>query len=718
MPDETPVKLEEKAPTAAAKLPEIKTASDVSIGAAISSRFPKYFAIGFAILFIIFIPLEIFQDLEHRWTGQMFRMRGMEPIDNRITVVAIDDASLKEIGVYPWPRGVYAGLLDKLVAHGIKVIGFDVLFFEASGKPKEDAKFIKATRRYQDKIVHAMRVSAIPGSFDHEYVYPFKELKDVTKHFGNVVQHLIDKDGQVREMVVTTGKSQTGDWEHDPDRVPSLGIAMLGIYNGTTIDDVIEKVDGIGMALNIRGEEVIKRWSAEAGKDIEVGMIRGIPRISASDVLNDEIDEDMLARLKGGIVFVGLTASGGFDHYPSPFSEQAPGVEVHATMVDNLLNDRWVDQALPIVTIFITILMILCAYRLVLLAPLKAASGLIFICIGWTVFVYYSFLNLMLIEFVPPILAFVSTFLVLIIHRTMLEAQQKAEVRQMFGQYVAPEVVDLLVKNPGEVPLGGVKRDMTIFFLDIAHFTSISEKMTPEALINFLNLFLTPLSDNILDSGGVVDKYIGDCVMAFWNAPLDVKGHRGKACLAALKCVETVKELNKLDIPDLHDPVVVRIGLNSGDATVGNTGSVRKLAYTVLGDNVNLSSRLEGANKFFGSTIMASEDTYDEEASKLVEARELGKVRVVGKEIPIKVFELLAEKGKLDESWQKALPIYHEGVQLYNDRKFEEAKAKFEEVLKSRPDDKPTKLYINLCEDYIVIPPSPGLELVFNLTSK
>jgi len=719
MPDENPVKIEEKSAKPDAKAPEVKTASDVGIGEARATRFPRYFSVVFAFLFIIFIPLEIFDGLEDRWMGRMFRMRGMEQADPRISIVTIDDASLKRIGVYPWPRGVYADLMDKLFEHGVAVVGFDVLFHERSGKPKEDQKLIDATRRYRKKVVHAMMVKPTPGSYTLQHDYPFKGLREVTKNFGNVVQHMIDLDGQVRGMVITAGKSQEGGWVSDPDRVPALAISMLGVFDGSTIDTVIEKLGDNGMFLNIRGEKKIKRWNEQAGEDLEIATVYGINRVPAWEILDDEADEDAIARLKGGIVFVGLTAAGAFDHYPSPFSEMSPGVEVHATQIDNILNERWINPPFVWGALIITIFMIFLAYRIVSLRPVYAAIGLVVVCIGWTAIVYFAFVNLVIIEFIPPIIAFIGTYLVLIIHRTMMEQQAKAEVRQMFGQYVSPDVVDILVKDPKKLSLGGTKRDMTIFFLDIAHFTTISEKMTPEDLIKFLNRYLTALTDDILNNNGVVDKYIGDCIMAFWNAPLEVKGHRAKACIAAVNCIGTIERLNAEYVdPSMPETPAVRIGLNSGEVVVGNTGSARKLAYTVLGDEVNLSSRLEGANKFFGSTIMASEDTFDDEAKALIEGRELGKVRVVGKEIPIMVYELLGKKGEIDASWEKALPLYHAGVALYNDRKFVEAKAKFQEVLTLKPEDKPTKLYLNVCEDYIVIPPPADQELVFNLTSK
>jgi adenylate cyclase len=702
----------------------MKTASDVGPGApADPSKFPKLFTIIFAILMTIAIPGDMFEDLENRWVGAMFRIRGMEQIDKRITIVEIDDASLKHIGAYPWPRAVYEKLLDSLFeTYGVGVVGFDVLFLDPSGSPKNDRALVRATKKYADKVVHAIRAEPIPGTFNYEFQYPFEPLRKVSKNVGSVSQFLIDDDGQVRSVVLVAGKRHGDNWIEDPDRKTAFGVQILNAYTGKTTDHWIEKVGLNGMRLNIRGQQEITRYNEETGTDVAVGNIYGIPRIPAYEILEKDLDEESAQRLKNGIILVGLTASGSHDHYPSPFHEAVPGVEVHATQIDNLLNDHWIGSTIRLVTVIAALLLILFARWLTNQPPLVAGAGLFGGIALWLGLVYYMFLNLTLIEGVAPIFAFVTTFVTLIIHRTMLEQQQKAEVRAMFGQYVAPEVVDILVKNPKKLSLGGEKRDMTMFFLDIAHFTSISEKLEPEDLIKFLNYYLTALTDDVLNNEGVVDKYIGDCIMAFWNAPLEVADHRTKACVAAVSCISTMKKLNEEFLSsagfEMPEKPAVRIGLNSGEVVVGNTGSARKLAYTVLGDEVNLSSRLEGANKFFGSTIMASENTYSEEARKHVEARVLGKVRVVGKEIPIKVFELLAKKGQLDETWRKALPVYHEGVDLFNERKFEEAKKKFEEVIALRKDDKPSKLYINMCDDYIIIPPPEDQELVFNLTSK
>jgi adenylate cyclase len=322
-----------------------------------------------------------------------------------------------------------------------------------------------------------------------------------------------------------------------------------------------------------------------------------------------------------------------------------------------------------------------------------------------------------IVEFVPPAVAFLSSYLVLVVHRALTEGREKKLIKAMFGQFVSPEVVEQLAQDPSKVKLGGEKRDMTIFFLDIAHFTNISEKMDPEALIQFLNKYLSALSHVILERGGTIDKYIGDCVMAFWNAPVENKNHRRDAVLAAMDCQAAIDQLNKTLDPGVPEIPAVRIGINSGTVTVGLTGSEKKLQYTVIGDEVNLASRLEGANKFFGSKTIISESTY-EGAKEYVSARALGRVRVVGKASAIKIFEPIGEKGNLDAVWQKALPLYEKGIAAFDERRYGEALESFQKFAEILPQDGPGQLYLTRCQEYAVLPPDATWDGVFNLTAK
>jgi adenylate cyclase len=641
--------------------------------------------------------------------------------DKRVIIVEIDDTALKKVGAYPWPRSQYKKLLDSLFAAGVKAVGLDILFPDPS-RPEEDKVLVEVTRKYADKLVHSMYTRPIVGTTDLEYVYPFEELRKASKHLS-LVHPEQDEDGFIRYMALF-GTNKVGinadDVLKDPDRIPTLGTAVLSIAEGKAPDEYGKALGQNIFRLNLRGEKTIVEWREKNGEyeQVEIGKRRGFVYVGAWPVMSGELDALTREALKGAMVLVGTTAKGAFDHFPNAFTDSMPGVESHATLIDNLLNGRRLKELPLILTHGMVVILLLLARWLVTLSPLYAGLGFVAVGLGWVGASYGALKNQCFLEFTAPAVAFGGTFIALMVHRAMQEYAQKREVRQMFGQYVAPEVVDILVKDPDKLKLGGDRRDMTMFFLDIAHFTTISEKMKAENLIQFLNHYLTALTDDILATNGVVDKYIGDCIMAFWNAPLDEPKHREKACLAAVACLKTIERLNKDYVdPTIPEKPAVRIGLNSGDVVVGNTGSARKLAYTVLGDEVNLASRLEGANKFFGSTVMASENTY-KEAAGVVEARPLGRVRVVGKAIPILVYELLGKKGEVGEAWQKGLPLYRSGVEKYNGREFAGAKADFEAVLKHLPDDKVSKLYLNVCQDFCTIPPPPEWDGVFNLTSK
>jgi len=317
---------------------------------------------------------------------------------------------------------------------------------------------------------------------------------------------------------------------------------------------------------------------------------------------------------------------------------------------------------------------------------------------------------------IAPGVTLLVSFIAVTIYRVLTEGAEKKAIKALFGQFVAPEVVNQLANDPSKVKLGGEKRDLTIFFLDIAHFTNISEKMDPEQLIHFLNRYLTALSDPILESHGTIDKYIGDCIMAFWNAPVLDKDHRKDAVLTALQCQRIILELNKTLDPGVPEVPMVRIGINSGIATVALTGTQRKIQYTAIGDEVNLASRLEGANKFFGSKIIISGSTY-EGAKDVCEARYLGRARVVGKATPVPVYEPLAEKNKLTPAWAKALPVWEKGVKAFYDKKYDDALAVFTEFVQLMPEDGPGELYLNISRDYAALPPDDW-DQVFNLTAK
>jgi len=693
------------------------------IGRAVASKFPAVFCLVFAFVLMTGQVMQAFRGLDASHSNLLFNIRGMVEGDPRVSIIAIDDDSIKDVGEFPWPRGVHARLVDALFKAGASVVALDILFVDPS-RPEEDRKLLDVTRRHGPRLIHAVTNDPKLIS-ENRFYYPFPALKAAAKSLAQVTQPIKEEDGTIRLEPLLIGISRDyTTWADDPNSLPTLGLKAVSLLEGKDPKEYLKMpgiVGGSLVRLNYVGQRQVMAGTikdADGELHEQVYDQHAIPRISAKTVLRGKLTDDDKKRIKGGIVFVGSTSLGAFDHFPSPFTGQEPGVMVHALLADNILQARYLSVASIWVTLGLIIACVWGAYLLFRLTPLQAGLAFFVLLAAGFSGHYLLFLRLYIIESSAPAMGFVGTFLVLVVHRTVEENRKAAEVRGMFGQYVPPEVVDILVKNPERLKLGGEKRDMTMFFLDIAHFTTISEKMSPEALIQFLNHYLTALTDDIFANNGVVDKYIGDCVMAFWNAPLDEKDHRRKACLAAVACVRTIERLNKEYVdPSMPETPTVRIGLNSGEVVVGNTGSARKLAYTVLGDEVNLASRLEGANKFFGSTLMASEDTY-REGKDVVEGRLLGAVRVVGKAIPIKVYELLAKKGELEEKWAKGIPIYHEAIVHYENKRFDQALKGFEAFLKHVPDDKTAKLYMNACNDYVVIPPPEGWEPVFNLTSK
>jgi adenylate cyclase len=282
---------------------------------------------------------------------------------------------------------------------------------------------------------------------------------------------------------------------------------------------------------------------------------------------------------------------------------------------------------------------------------------------------------------------------------------------------VSPKVLEILMEDPAKLKMVGERRDMTVFFSDVAGFTSISERMNPDELVVLLNRYLSAMTEVIFEYDGYLNKYMGDGIMAFWNAPVKQSDHAERACRCALKSMRRLQQFNEELKVQGMTPLGARIGLNSGTMVVGNMGSQQKSDYTVMGDHVNLGSRLEGANKAFGSSIMISEFTYDLVQDKF-EVRFLDKIRVPGKAKPVKVYELLAEKGGLDAVWQKALPLYHEAIQLFADKEFPRAREKFLEVCAILPQDKASMTYAHRAEAFAAEPPADNWDGVFEVKSK
>jgi adenylate cyclase len=684
-----------------------------------NGRFPKYFSIGFAVVFLLLYMTGMFTSAQFVWSDRLFQMRppSVKPADPRLILLAVDEDTGQKFG-FPLPREVYARALDKLKALGVNTVAFDVVFFE--NRPG-DAELAAATKRF-GKVVHLFSQDVLDTGVgvNVSNKMPVAPLRSATKYFGHPdVTPLMDVDGHLRTYQLV--RENAGDPFHPKLKGVTLAAAALSAFLDKPVEDVLAEYGTAERALNFRRPRL---WLRHEKRDEGLKNVKNLDefespyrRVSMMDLLEDRLSKDQRAALKGGIVVIGSTALGYYDHYPTPFSESAPGAEFHLNTLDNVLHGDSLATGSMGQTVLAILLAVALTYGLLYFSPAVGAGLAAAAFLAWFVAALWLFRRGMIVEFVPPALALVLSYLVLTVHRVLTEGAEKKAIKGLFGQFVSPEVVDQLAQDPSKVKLGGEKRDMTVFFLDIAHFTNISEKMDPEALIQFLNRYLSGLSHVILERHGTIDKYIGDCIMAFWNAPIENKDHRADAVLAALECQNVVAELNKKLDPGLPETPAVRIGINSGIVTVGLTGSEKKLQYTVIGDEVNLASRLEGANKFFGSKIIISEGAHDG-CKDRVAARTLGRVRVVGKETPIRIFEPIAERSKLSPEWQKALPIYEEGVAAFDAAKYDAALAAFQKFAALMPEDGPGQLYLGRCQEYAVLPPDATWEGVFNLTAK
>jgi adenylate cyclase len=319
---------------------------------------------------------------------------------------------------------------------------------------------------------------------------------------------------------------------------------------------------------------------------------------------------------------------------------------------------------------------------------------------------------------VTPVLVVLFGFIGHTLYQYLLAQQEKKMLRGAFAYYVPEKVVEEIIKNPEKLTLGGEERVVTVMFSDVAGFTSISEKLTPHALVVLLNEYLTAMTEIVIRHNGIIDKYEGDAIMAEFGVPVDFPNHPQAACRAALEMQSVLKDLRKKWAEENRPQLKARIGINTGEVIVGNMGSQNVFDYTVMGDHVNLGARLESANKFYNTYIMISEFTQEHVKDDFY-TRPLDLIRVKGKEKPIEVFELISDRNvKLSSQYLEMLELYSKGIQSYRKQEWREAIDVFEYCLKLYPEDQPSKLYRRRCIDFRLNSPGKEWDGVFTMTEK
>jgi len=500
---------------------------------------------------------------------------------------------------------------------------------------------------------------------------------------------------------------------------PSLDVQIARMYLGAGPDDT-------KLLFNPNGPDVIELGTKRIVPDVSgkvlinfAGPMQTYPYVSFSDVANAETPEGMF---RDKIVLVGATAVAIGDIRPTPFEKGFyPGVEIHANVLDNILHDNFLKRGFNeemtdlLVLLFCGMVM---GLLFVVTRPVVSAGLYIGALAAVLGFVYYNFAaEGRWLWLVLPVTTLSFNYLGIASYRVLFEEKEKRKVRGAFGQYVAPGFINQILKEPGRLQLGGEEAELTIMFSDIRGFTSISEKLTPTELTELLNEYLTAMTEIVFTTRGTLDKYIGDAVMAFWGRPfLDLHNHAELACRAALQMSDKLRELNRGWEERGRPPMKIGIGLNTGPVMVGNMGSARRFNYTVMGDHVNLGSRLEGLTKEYGTQIILSEFTHAQVKGRFVE-RELDLIRVKGKSKPVAIYQLLGPASE-QERYQDLLTDFSQALTVYKQGNWDAAHQMFEAIAEKHPSDGPTQLFLERCRHFRREAPEGVWEGVYTMTTK
>jgi adenylate cyclase len=434
-----------------------------------------------------------------------------------------------------------------------------------------------------------------------------------------------------------------------------------------------------------------------------------------------EIRKDIISKVSGAFCILGETNTGSTDIGINPFAKEYPNVGTHASLVNTILTRDFISEA-PIWFSIVAALALTAALVFALrntkpLVTILAGLAACLVVIGAALLIFALFG--LYVPILTPLFSIFFTFLALTFIQFLNTEREKGFIRNAFSHYLSEEVIKDIVGNPDKLKLGGELRRMTAVFTDIKGFSTISESLSPEALVHLLNEYLTGMSDLILELGGTIDKYEGDAIISFFGAPVDLPEHALRACQAAIRMKKIEAKLNEhfLETGLAPSRLQTRVGINTGDMVVGNMGTVKKMNYTIMGDSVNLAARLEGVNKQYGTWLCVSEDTMAE-ASRGIEVRRLDRIRVVGKSQPIRIFELVDEKGLMDQRRADTIGLFEEALTKFESRAWDEAEAAFRKVLELDPEDGPSKTYLDRVAKYKQTPPPDNWDGVFNLTMK
>lgn len=683
--------------------------------------------------------------LELRAIDFRLQFRGSIPIGDEVVIAGIDEKSVTELGRWPWPRSRLATLISQLTRLGAETIALDIVFAEP--QPEDDDELAQAIRR-SGKVVlgyflefpedqggrqaspspvltekHDEREPPLTSEynlvrFDTAEAMGKPHLHEAAQVVGNIA--LIsaaathagfftvspDRDGIYRRIPLAI--------QHQEKILTPLSLEALRVYLHDPQLSIAFGKDGARVSLAQNDLSVTaygELWVNYAGP------ARTFPHYSVSDLIAGEIAAE---KIKGKIVLIGATAKGIYDLRATPFDPRFPGVETHANVINNILHQNFLVRPWWLIPADIGVLLLLGLLLGAILAGLKGVGGIVLSvsvlsAYFWGSQLFFVQSGVPLSVVYPVLLGFIMYPSVTLFHY-MTEEREKRRVRDAFSLYLHPEVARMVSDNPALLHLGGEKRELTVMFTDIRGFTSISETFDPEALVEFLNEYLGAMTDIVFQHDGLLDKYIGDAIMALWGAPFPRPDHAAQACRTALEMIGRLRVLQQDWLRRGLPPLEIGVGVNTGPMVVGNMGSTQRFNYTAMGDHVNLGSRLEGLNKFYGTRILLSEYTRAEIGDEFL-LREIDAVRVKGKQQPVTIFELLAYANG-DGSVYQFQAEFAEALKAYKARQWDGALQRFSEFLGKHPDDGPAQIYQERCRLLMADPPPKDWDGVFVMESK
>ncbi|TAN71387.1 MAG: adenylate/guanylate cyclase domain-containing protein [Methylobacter sp.] len=707
------------------------------------------------------------QRMENILYDLRLRTTVVNTVDPRIVIIDIDEESLAKEGRWPWRRDKLAYLVDMLFDYyNVKLLGFDVVFSEpdtsagvelleklASGPLQKDSNFLSTleTMRpqlsYDDMFAKSLenrpvvlgyfashktektpQVGTLPPALASADGHPFSSLLFTEKSYAANLQKLqtaatsggffnnpnVDEDGVYRRLPLLI------HYDHQLYEALSLALyrTLLGMPEvkfitgkgyGETDSDRLEGLDIEGFQIPVdQSSTLLVPYRGRQGS---------FAYISATDVLNGVVAQE---KLKDKIVIVGTTAAGLLDLRATPVQNVYAGVEVHANILSGLLDQTIKSRPSYIIAVELLELLLVCVLAILVFPHVSVFLSAIIFSLLLSAVIAFNFYCWMIWN-IDTLLATPVTLLTLlygiqIFFGFFFENRKKKQLGNIFGQYIPPELVEQMSQSEEEFSLKGESREMTVLFSDVRGFTTISEGMEPQELCELINDILTPVTRVIHEHKGTIDKYIGDAIMAFWGAPMHNPQHASYAVKAGLAILQALKTIQKDFKAKGWPEVDIGIGLNTGKMSVGNMGSQFRIAYTIMGDAVNLGSRLEGLTKQYGVKMIVSESTLL--AAPEFTYRELDKVRVKGKHKPITIYEPLGVTEDIGPEQLQILELLNQGLHHYRQQQWTSAQLIFEQLAQRYPHDKLYSIYLERIAYYLESPPEAGWDGAFTHTSK